>query len=124
MHYLLVSAIVIDDDRDTANTFVDYLGMMNVDVLGVGHDGKRAVELFHAHRPDMVFLDLMMPEYDGLYALENIRSIDPDAKVVVITADLRKDTEERLNQLNPTEVIYKPFNPEILEELIKKYGAF
>ncbi|MCI0564251.1 MAG: hypothetical protein MN733_37735, partial [Nitrososphaera sp.] len=60
----------------------------------------------------------------GLYALENIRKINPKAKVIIITADLRKDTEERLNQLNPTEVIYKPFNPEILEELIKKYGAF
>lgn len=116
--------IVIDDDRDTANTFAEYMEMLNVNVLGIGHDGKMAVELYDLHRPDMVFLDLMMPEYDGLYALENIRKINPKAKVIIITADLRKDTEERLNQLNPTEVIYKPFNPEILEELIKKHGAF
>jgi CheY-like chemotaxis protein len=101
--------------------FVDYLEILNVDVWGVGHDGKRAVELYEMHKPDIVFLDLMMPEYDGLYALEGIRKIDPDAKVIVVTADLRKDTEERLNQLRPTEIIYKPYNPEMLKDLLKKY---
>lgn len=117
----MTSAIVIDDDRDTVSIFIDYLEMLEVNALAVGHDGKIAVELYDMHRPDMVFLDLMMPEYDGFYALERIRKINPDAKVIVITADLRRDTEEQLSLLNPTEVIYKPFNPEILKELIKKH---
>lgn len=119
----MISAIVIDDDHDTANTFAEYLEMLKADVLGIGHDGKRAVELYDLHRPDIVFLDLMMPEYDGLYALENIRKINARAKVIVVTADLRADTEEQLSLLKPTEVIYKPFNPEILESLIKKHST-
>jgi hypothetical protein len=41
--------------------------------------------------------------------------------VIVVTADLRNDTEEQLNLLNPTEIIYKPFNPEMLRQLIEKY---
>ncbi len=105
------------------NTFLDYLEIMGVNALAVGHNGKAAVELYDLHRPDMVFLDLMMPEYDGFYALERIRKINPNAKVIVITADLRKDTEEKLNLFNPTEVIYKPFDPEILKELIKKHTS-
>ncbi len=117
----MLSAIVIDDDHDTANTFVDYLEMLNVDVWGVGHDGRMAVGLYDMHRPDIVFLDLMMPEYDGLYALEKIREINADAKVIMITADLRKDTHEKLNKLNPTAVIYKPFDPEVLKGLLEKY---
>ncbi|TVL98819.1 MAG: response regulator [Candidatus Brocadia sp. WS118] len=117
----MISAIVIDDDRDTVNIFVDYLEMLNVDVWAVGYDGKQAVALYCAHRPDMMFLDMMMPEYDGLYALEKIRGIHPDAKVIVVTADMRKDTEDRLSLLNPTEVIYKPFDPLVLKTLIENH---
>ncbi|MFN3654055.1 MAG: response regulator [Candidatus Nitrosotenuis sp.] len=115
-----MSAIVIDDDRDTVYVFTDYLRLLNVDVWGVGYDGKTAVELFELHRPNLVFLDLMMPEYDGFYALERIRNIDAAAKVIVVTADLRSDTEETLRRLNPTEVIYKPYNPEQLKNIIEK----
>lgn len=115
-----MSAIVIDDDRDTVDVFVDYLSLLNVDVWGVGYDGKAAVELFELHRPNLVFLDLMMPEYDGFYALERIRNIDATAKIIVVTADLRSDTEEMLRRLNPTEVIYKPYNPEQLKNIIEK----
>lgn len=119
----LTSAIIIDDDRDTVDVFVDYLEMLNVSVLEVGYDGKRAVEIYDMHRPDIVFLDIMMPEYDGFYALEKIREINPGAKVIAVTADLRSDTEERLSRLKPTGIIYKPFNPEILMGLIEKCKA-
>ncbi|WP_268543560.1 response regulator [Candidatus Nitrosotenuis cloacae] len=119
----MISAIVIDDDRDTVSIFVDYLEMLNVDVWAVGYDGKQAVDLYRTHGPDMMFLDMMMPEYDGLYALKEIRRINPDAKVIVVTADMRKDTEDRLSLLNPTEVIYKPFDPVVLKALIEKHGT-
>lgn len=119
----MTTAIIIDDDYDTVHTFSDYMEILCVSVLATGYDGKQAVDLFIKHRPDIVFLDLIMPQYDGLYALEKIREISPQAKVIVITADLRKDAEERLNQLNPTEIIYKPFDPQMLKGLIEKYKA-
>jgi CheY-like chemotaxis protein len=118
-----VSAIVIDDDRDTVDVFVDYLSILNVDVWGMGYNGKAAVELFDLHRPDLVFLDLMMPEYDGFYALERIRRIDPTAKVIVVTADLRSDTEEMLRKLNPTEILYKQYEPEHLKSIIERLAG-
>jgi CheY-like chemotaxis protein len=102
-------AIVIDDDTDTVEIFAEYLEIMGVDVVGRGYDGKQAAELYQQKKPDVVFLDLMMPEYDGFYALENIRKMNPDAKVVIITADLRKDTEEMLEDLKPNKIIFKPF---------------
>ncbi|WKT57965.1 response regulator [Candidatus Nitrosotenuis chungbukensis] len=114
---------MIDDDRDTVEVFVDYLKILNVNVLTRGYCGKDAVELYERHRPDMVFLDLMMADYDGFYALERIRKINPDAKVIVVTADLRSDIEMKLSALKPTEVVFKPFAPEILEEIVKKYKS-
>lgn len=116
-----LTAIVIDDDRDTVDVFVDFMKILNVNVLAKGYGGKDAVELYERHRPDMVFLDLMMADYDGFYALEKIRKINPDAKAIVVTADLRSDDELKLSALKPTEVIFKPFVPEMLEEIVKKY---
>ena len=58
---------------------------------------------------DLILLDVMMPEYDGFYALENIKQINPEAKVIMVTADLTADTEKKLKSLNASAVIYKPY---------------
>ena len=113
------SAIVIDDDIDTVEVFCDYLQIMNVEVVGRGHNGKDGVELYQKYNPDIVFLDLMMPDYDGFYALENIRKINPHAKVVIVTADLREDTAKKLDILKPTEIFIKPYDINKISELLK-----
>lgn len=116
----MVTAIVVDDDVDTVDVFCDYLRLKNVTVLGRGHNGKEALALYKAHMPDIVFLDLMMPEYDGFYALENIRKADPSAKVIVVTADLREQTTKRLETLKPTEIFIKPYDMERINQLLDK----
>ena len=116
----MITAIVIDDDVDTVDVFTDYLKIVGVQVVGSGHDGKAAVELYQKYRPNVVFLDLMMPDYDGFYALENIRKINPAAKVVVVTADLRRDTTDKLNILKPTAVFIKPYDINKISELLAK----
>ena len=52
----------------------------------------------------------MMPDYDGLYALENIRKIDPNSKVVMVTADTSSETESILKKFQPNAVIHKPYD--------------
>ena len=116
----MITAIVIDDDVDTVDVFCDYLQIVDVKVLGRGHNGKTAVELYQKYAPDVVFLDLMMPDYDGFYALEHIRKINPTAKIVVVTADLRGDTARKLDVLNPTEVFIKPYDINKISELLRK----
>ena len=114
----MVTAIVIDDDVDTVDVFCDYLEIKNVQVVGRGYNGKAAVELYQTFRPDVVFLDLMMPEYDGIYALENIRKINPESKVIIVTADLREDTANKLSKLKPTRVFIKPYDIEKISQIV------
>ena len=114
----MVTAIVIDDDSDTVDVFCDYLEIKNVQVLGRGYNGKDAIELYRVHRPDIVFLDLMMPEYDGIYALENIRKINPESKVIIVTADLRDETAIKLSQLKPTQIFIKPYDIEKISQVL------
>jgi len=90
--------------------FEQYLRLNNIDVLGHCYDGKEAVTLYEKLKPDVVLLDVMMPYHDGFYALEKIKEIDPDAKVIAVTADLTADTEKKLQNLKVSGVIYKPYH--------------
>lgn len=116
----MITAITIDDDEYAVELFCEYLEIINVKVLGRGYNGKEAVELYEKHRPDVVFLDLLMPDYDGIYALENIRKINPEAYVVVITAVVDKDRREKIVNLKPNHVIQKPFDPEEIVAVVSE----
>jgi DNA-binding response OmpR family regulator len=105
----MVKVIVVDDDVDTVEVFCEYLEIKDIKVVGRGYNGKTAVELYEKYRPDIALLDVMMPEYDGFFGLENIKNINPNAKVIMVTADLTFDTEKKLKDLNASAVIYKPY---------------
>ncbi|MEW6043709.1 MAG: response regulator [Thermoproteota archaeon] len=116
----MVTAAVIDDDKDTVEVFVEYLKLLGVDVVAVGYDGKQASEIYKKYRPDVLFLDMLMPEYDGVYGLQEIRAMNKNAHVVMITADINKDAEERLEGMHPTEIIFKPFDMDKLKTILAK----
>ena len=105
-----VSAIIIDDDKDTVGVFRDYLKLKKISVLGVGYNGLDAVNLYKKYQPDVVFLDHRMPEYDGTYALHHIREIDPNSTVIIITADNMLDLNPKIKELQPSAIIHKPFD--------------
>ncbi len=116
------TAIVIDDDRVSTQLFIDVLRMIGVKVLASGFNGKDAVRLYKKYNPDIVFTDIMMPECDGFYALEEIRKLDPYAKVVAVTADFTNESATRLKELNISAVVYKPFDiQDIKRVLYEKY---
>lgn len=116
----MTSVIVVDDDKDTVEVFCEYLDIKGISVLGKGYDGKTAVELYKEHKPDIVLLDVMMPDYDGFYGLEQIRKFDPKAKVIMVTADLTSDTEKKLVELKASAMIYKPYEIDSVIETIEK----
>lgn len=116
----MTSVIVVDDDRDTVEVFCEYLSIKDIEVLGRGYDGKAAVELYKEHKPDIVLLDVMMPDYDGFYGLEQIRKHDPNAKIIMVTADLTSDTEKKLVELKASAMIYKPYEIDSVIETIEK----
>lgn len=114
------SILIVDDDKDIILTFADYLTIKKIEVLGLAYNGKEAIELYEKLKPDVVLLDIMMPEYDGFYAFEGIRKLNPDAKIIAVTADLTADTEKKLIQLKANALTYKPYDIDNIVETIEK----
>lgn len=112
--------IIVEDDKDMAEIFEEWAKSADISVLGVGHDGKEAAELFEKHKPQIVVLDLMMPYYDGFYAMEKIRKIDPNAKFLVLTADITDVTKKKLDQMEEISLMYKPYDLDDVINEIKK----
>ena len=80
-----ISAIVVDDNKELRDLFVELLEIRGIKVAGTGTDGEEAVWLYQIHHPDIAFLDAKMPGHDGFYALSKIREFDPHAKVILVT---------------------------------------
>lgn len=115
---LLIRAIVIDDDKNTVDFFSEFLELKGVDVIGQGYDGKDAIDLYVKLRPDVIFLDVLMDKFDGLYALEEIRKIDPKGNVIMVTADLSEDTFVKITNLKASATIFKPYDIDAIMQIL------
>jgi len=106
----MTSLIVIEDDEASMNVLCEFLQIKKLDVVGRGISGKKGIELYERLHPDAVLMDVMMPDFDGFYGLERIKKTDPNAIVVMITADTTKETAEKLMSLGASAVLYKPYD--------------
>ena len=111
-----ISVVIVDDDVDTVDIFEEYLELQGFNVMAKGTDGKEAVELYEKYQPDVLCSDIMMPNYDGFYAMENIREKFPNAKIILVTADLTADTKKKIETSNASAVIFKPYD---IDQVVK-----
>lgn len=104
--------LVVDDDKEIARLLRSYLEQAGYAVL-VAHDGSAALHALRRERPDLLLLDLMLPDKDGWTVTRTIRS-DPqlaDTLIIMITARV-EDTDKILGlELGADDYITKPFNP-------------
>ena len=109
----MARVVIVDDDFDMINVFSQYLQIKGIEVVGKGYNGKEGVELYQELKPDVIITDMRMPEFDGNFAIENIKSEDPDAKIFVVTgsAEDYNNLEEKV-----TAVFRKPYE---INEIVK-----
>lgn len=81
-------------------------------------NGNIAVAAYKAHRPDYVFMDIMMPVKDGLSALEEIMAHDPKAKVIMLSSVGTKENLHQALKIGAIDFIQKPMPPERIEAII------
>ena len=113
------SVIIVDDDYDSAEVLSEYLSIKNLNVIAKAKNGAEAVIIYEKLQPDVVLLDVIMPEYDGFYALQKIKNINPNAKVIFVTAATAGVTQKKLFESNVEAIIFKPFEMDYLLETIE-----
>lgn len=118
------TTILIVDDNDIMRTILR--GMLRGDdyeIIGEARNGAIAVELADRLKPDIVCLDVIMPEKDGLTALCEIKVARPETEVVMITSNADPETVQEAIQNGASGFIIKPFNAaRVLDTLEKVAG--
>lgn len=112
--------LITDDALFMRVTLKNILTQNGFEVVGEASNGREAVQLYEQLKPDVVFMDVTMPEMDGLAALKAIRAADPNARVVMCTAMGQKQVVLEAIQHGAKDFIVKPFQPERILEAVQK----
>lgn len=109
--------MIVDDDEDYLEVITQMMKLKGIEVIAIGHNGKEAVELYEQYMPDVVLLDMSMPEYDGNYAIEKISKFDSNAKVILISGLLGSSNKPIMKNRIIRHVIKKPY---VIDNLLEK----
>lgn len=116
----MANVLVVDDAAFMCLTIRQILEKEGHSVVAEASNGIEAVEKFVETRPDVVILDITMPEMNGIEALKRIKIIEPAAKVVICSALGQKEMIAKAIELGAQQFIVKPFVPERLVEAVER----
>lgn len=112
--------LVCDDAAFMRMMIKDILTKNGYNVVAEAENGLKAVEKYQETKPDLVLMDITMPEMDGIQALKKIKSVDPNASVVMCSAMGQQAMVIESIQSGARDFIVKPFQPDRVLEAVKK----
>jgi DNA-binding NtrC family response regulator len=108
--------LVVDDETEVADVLKEHFeATYDVDTAP---DGKKALKLIRARRPDLILLDIQMPGLNGLEVMKRIQTVDPKPVVIVVTADTDTDVAAQAMTQGAFSYVPKPFDFQYLDHLV------
>ena len=108
-------ALVVDDSSFqrtiVSNTIEDWF-----EIVATAENGKKAIDQFKKERPDVVTMDIMMPEMDGITAVKNIKDISPETIIVMVTSVKQKEKMREAARAGADGYVTKPVNTKKLRD--------
>ena len=114
------SILICDDAAFMRMMIKDILTKNGYNVVGEAENGVKAIDAYTEHNPDLVLMDITMPEMDGIDALKGIREKDPNACVIMCSAMGQQAMVIEAIQSGAKDFIVKPFQAERVLEAVKK----
>ncbi|HEW91410.1 MAG TPA: response regulator [Thermotogaceae bacterium] len=112
--------LIVDDAAFMRMLLKDIVTKAGYEVIGEAANGVEAVDKYKELQPDIVTMDITMPEMDGITAIKKIKEIDPDAKIIVCSAMGQQAMVVEAIQAGAKDFIVKPFQaPRVVEALNK-----
>jgi len=119
--------LIADDDRIFASALAEYFSEFDrYEVCGIAENGQAALEMIEKQTPDLVILDLVMPNLDGIGVLEKINALKMAKKpqIIFITSFAQSNLTKKAVELGAAYYMMKPFDMDVLEERIRQIGEF
>lgn len=112
--------LIVDDAAFMRMMIKEILSKNGYTVVGEASDGAQAVEKYKELGPDLVTMDITMPEMDGITALKEIKKLDPNARIIMCSAMGQQAMVIDAIQAGAKDFIVKPFQADRVIEAIKK----
>jgi len=112
--------LIVDDAAFMRMMIKDILSKNGYEVVGEANDGSQAIEKYKELKPDLVTMDITMPEMDGITALKEIKKLDGNARVIMCSAMGQQAMVIDAIQAGAKDFIVKPFQADRVIEAIKK----
>lgn len=112
--------LIVDDAAFMRMMIKDILSKDGYEVVGEADNGVKAVEKYKELTPDLVLMDITMPEMNGIDAVKNIKAIDPGAKIVMCSAMGQQAMVIESIQAGARDFIVKPFQADRVLEAVRK----
>ena len=120
----MIRVVIADDQRVVRDGLVMLLGLIDgIELVAAAADGAEAVELVRENKPDVVLMDLRMPELDGVEATRTIRSTTPETQVLVLTTYADDDSLFPALQAGARGYLTKDASAEEIEQAIRAVAA-
>jgi len=109
--------LIVDDEKDITDFLAAFFRIKEYEPE-VAHSGREAIEKLSTFKPHIVLLDVRMPKMDGIETLREIRKIDPDVGVIMVTAVQEIAIGREALKLGAAYFVTKPINLEYLETTV------
>lgn len=116
----MAKVMVVDDAAFMRMMLKQMLTELGHDVVGEAVNGKDAIEKFEQLEPELVTMDITMPEMDGIEALKSIKGANPSAKIIMCSAMGQQGMVVEAIQAGAMDFIVKPFQKERVGEAVSK----
>jgi len=113
-----LKVLVVDDAYFMRELIIKELKEFGCEVIGEAKNGLEAIRMYKKYKPDLVTMDIKMPEMDGIKAIKEIKSINPSASIIVITGVY--DSKKEAFKAGADDFLKKPFQPAFLWQKIEK----
>ena len=112
--------MIIDDSPFIAMEIKDIVTKAGYDVVAHARNGETGIEKYRECMPDVVTIDIIMPGIDGIETAKEIRKIDPDARIVMLSSLCDDDTMKELEEMELNLIVEKPIDQEMLLNALSK----
>jgi two-component system chemotaxis response regulator CheY len=112
--------LIVDDALFMRNMLRNIFSESGFDIVGEAQNGNEAIEMYQQLKPDLVTMDIVMPELNGIEALKQIMSVDSGAKIVICSALGQETLIMEALEAGARDFIVKPFKPPKVIEVAQK----